>query len=289
MTELLHAEFEDETGTTRRLTRDEVLTFVNVLAGAGNETTNAPDRLDRQGARRASRPAPRARGGPVADPRTRSRRSCATSRPRHTSRGTWRATSSTTGRTVPAGSAMMFLVGVGQPRRPALSRWRPLRHPPEDRPPPQLRLRHPLLPGRRAGPPRRARRARRGARSASPSGRSTGTTPGWLRPPRFGVGRRFPSSPALPGPGARDVDHDLPDRRGRRRRSAARRPRRRASNAAPMWGRTRPRGEQLQQLGVVACSSSGAFAAKSRIWKPRTCTPLSSTRLSGMRGITPDA
>jgi cytochrome P450 len=39
MTEMLHAEFEDETGTTRRLTRDEVLTYVNVVAGAGNETT----------------------------------------------------------------------------------------------------------------------------------------------------------------------------------------------------------------------------------------------------------
>jgi cytochrome P450 len=30
----------DETGTTRRLTREEVLVFVQVLAGAGNETTN---------------------------------------------------------------------------------------------------------------------------------------------------------------------------------------------------------------------------------------------------------
>jgi len=39
MTELLNAEFEDETGTTRRLTRDEILTYVNVVAGAGNETT----------------------------------------------------------------------------------------------------------------------------------------------------------------------------------------------------------------------------------------------------------
>jgi cytochrome P450 len=39
MTEILHAEFEDETGTTRRLTREEVLTYVNVVAGAGNETT----------------------------------------------------------------------------------------------------------------------------------------------------------------------------------------------------------------------------------------------------------
>jgi cytochrome P450 len=39
MTELLHAEFEDETGISRRLTRQEVLTYVNVVAGAGNETT----------------------------------------------------------------------------------------------------------------------------------------------------------------------------------------------------------------------------------------------------------
>jgi cytochrome P450 len=39
MTELMHAEFEDETGTRRRLTRDELLTYVSVVAGAGNETT----------------------------------------------------------------------------------------------------------------------------------------------------------------------------------------------------------------------------------------------------------
>jgi len=39
MTELLLAEFEDETREIRRLTRDEVLTYVNVVAGAGNETT----------------------------------------------------------------------------------------------------------------------------------------------------------------------------------------------------------------------------------------------------------
>jgi len=39
MTELLNAEFEDETGTVRCLTRDELLTCINVVAGAGNETT----------------------------------------------------------------------------------------------------------------------------------------------------------------------------------------------------------------------------------------------------------
>jgi cytochrome P450 len=39
MTELLQAEFEDATGTRRRLTRAEVLGYINLLAGAGNETT----------------------------------------------------------------------------------------------------------------------------------------------------------------------------------------------------------------------------------------------------------
>jgi cytochrome P450 len=39
MTELLNVEFVDETGTTRRLTREELLIYLNVVAGAGNETT----------------------------------------------------------------------------------------------------------------------------------------------------------------------------------------------------------------------------------------------------------
>jgi cytochrome P450 len=39
MTELLNVEFTDETGTVRTLTRTELLTYLEVLAGAGNETT----------------------------------------------------------------------------------------------------------------------------------------------------------------------------------------------------------------------------------------------------------
>ncbi|PQM53564.1 cytochrome P450 [Mycolicibacter virginiensis] len=39
MTELLNVEFTDESGTTRRLTRDELLMYVMLVAGAGNETT----------------------------------------------------------------------------------------------------------------------------------------------------------------------------------------------------------------------------------------------------------
>jgi cytochrome P450 len=40
MTELMTREFEDETGTTRRLTRDELLTFLILISSAGNDTTN---------------------------------------------------------------------------------------------------------------------------------------------------------------------------------------------------------------------------------------------------------
>jgi cytochrome P450 len=39
MTELLQVDFYDEGGAQRKLTRDEILTMVNILAGAGNETT----------------------------------------------------------------------------------------------------------------------------------------------------------------------------------------------------------------------------------------------------------
>jgi len=39
ITELLHVEFEDVSGTTRHLTKDEILTFLVVIAGAGVDTT----------------------------------------------------------------------------------------------------------------------------------------------------------------------------------------------------------------------------------------------------------
>ena len=39
MTKLLYAEYEDENGSIRRLTREELLAYINILAMAGNETT----------------------------------------------------------------------------------------------------------------------------------------------------------------------------------------------------------------------------------------------------------
>jgi cytochrome P450 len=40
MTQLMAMEFEDETGTRRRLTRDELLIYLILIASAGNDTTN---------------------------------------------------------------------------------------------------------------------------------------------------------------------------------------------------------------------------------------------------------
>jgi cytochrome P450 len=39
MTQLLQADFADETGATRRLTREELLAYVSIVAGAGDHTT----------------------------------------------------------------------------------------------------------------------------------------------------------------------------------------------------------------------------------------------------------
>ncbi|WP_273735622.1 cytochrome P450 [Mycolicibacterium septicum] len=39
MTDLLNVEFTDEHGVSRKLTREELLIYINVVAGAGNETT----------------------------------------------------------------------------------------------------------------------------------------------------------------------------------------------------------------------------------------------------------
>lgn len=39
MTDMLHVEFDDEHGERRRLTREELTTYLTVVAGAGNETT----------------------------------------------------------------------------------------------------------------------------------------------------------------------------------------------------------------------------------------------------------
>lgn len=95
MTELLNVEFEDETGTVRRLRRDELLLYVNVIAQAGNETTTRL--IGWAGKLLAEHPGQRRDlvEQPGLIPRQ-SRNCCASSLPHHTSRDTSPATSTTT-------------------------------------------------------------------------------------------------------------------------------------------------------------------------------------------------
>ena len=162
MTVLLHAEFEDETGTIRTLSRDEVLTYTQVISGAGNETTG------------------RLIGwlGKVLGEHPEQRRQLVEDRSLipntieetlrfeptgpHIARYVARD-AEYYGTTVPAGKRDPAAGRVGEPRRAALRRPRSLRHPPRHRPAPHLRLRHAFLPRRRARPARRPRGARRGA------------------------------------------------------------------------------------------------------------------------------
>ena len=92
MTALLTAEFEDEQGVTRRLTRDEILLYINVVAGAGNETTNRL--IGWAGKVLAEHPDQRRepRGGPQPRQRRDRRASSGSSRQGRSSPGTWRAT-----------------------------------------------------------------------------------------------------------------------------------------------------------------------------------------------------
>ncbi|MCT7661155.1 cytochrome P450 [Mycobacterium deserti] len=118
MTELLTAEFADETGATRRLGRDELLLYLQVIATAGSETTTRllgwagkvlaehPDQRRDLVTNRTLLPAAieeLVRFEPPAP---------------HVSRYVARDVSYY-GRTVPAGSAMMLLVGAANrdPRR----------------------------------------------------------------------------------------------------------------------------------------------------------------------------
>ncbi len=102
MTDLLNAEFEDETGTVRKLRRDELLLYLTVIATAGSETTT---RLIGWAGKTLAE-YPEQRRDLVANPGLiprRSRRSCGGSHRPCRSPATSPATWSTTGRPCPRG------------------------------------------------------------------------------------------------------------------------------------------------------------------------------------------
>ncbi|GAA0958102.1 cytochrome P450 [Actinocorallia libanotica] len=118
MTDLLNAEFEDEHGEVRRLTRDEVLTYVTVVAAAGNETTGRL--IGWIGAVLAQHPDQRAEI--AADPSLVPGAIEEILRYQPTGHSIARYVTRDAdfhGRTVPAGSALLFIVGSANrdPRR----------------------------------------------------------------------------------------------------------------------------------------------------------------------------
>ncbi len=201
MTELLTAEFTDETGTLRTLTRDEILGYIGLLSGAGNETTTRL--IGWAGKLLAEHP--EQRRDLVQNPGLipAAIEECL----RYEPPSPVQARSVTTRRRAPRpdrpgrerhGAPQR----LGQPRRAGLRRSGPVRHPPQGAAPPELRLRPALLPGRAPGAARGPRRARKRCSSASRSG--TWTRTARCRPGRrpCGAGRSSRCAPRDPGPRA---------------------------------------------------------------------------------------
>ena len=163
MTELLEAEFDDDDGHRPQPHPRGGARLRQPPRRRRQRDHHPAHRMDGQGPRRAPRPAPRARRGPRPSSPTPSRSCSATRPPPPSTPATSPRTSSTTADVVPEGSIMLLLNGSANRDDRKFPDGDTLRHPPQDRPPPGLRLRHPLLPRRRARPPRRAGRPRRGA------------------------------------------------------------------------------------------------------------------------------
>ena len=195
MTQLLNAEFEDETGDLRTLTRQEVLTYVQLLAGAGNETTTrligwTGKLLGEHADQRRELTADRSLI-PNAIEEILRYEAPSPVQARYVARDVEHY-----GKKIAEGSIMVLLNGSANrderrfedPDRFDVHR-NIRRHL-------ELRVRHPSLPGSCSRPPRRTRGARRGAEAGSPTGRSTTPTPSRPALRQCAAGRAsLPSSP----------------------------------------------------------------------------------------------
>ncbi len=162
MTELLQAEFEDETGTTRRLTRSEVVNVVNLIAAAGNETTTRL--IGWTGKVLADHPDQRRR---IVEDRSLVPNAIeellrfeppSPTQARYVTQDVGHH-----GAVLPEGSVVLLLNGSGNRDDRKIPGGRPVRRDPTDRPPSGVRLWPALLPRRRAGQAGGAGGARRGA------------------------------------------------------------------------------------------------------------------------------
>jgi hypothetical protein len=160
MTDLLNVEFEDEAGITRRLSRDELFTYISVVSGAGNETTT---RLIGWAGKVLAEPRPATGTGrePRADPP--GHRGTAALRTAGSARGTLRDPRRHVLRADGAGGQRHDDAHrSSQSRSPSIPVGRRrFRHSPGTAPASRLQRRHPLLPRLGTGAVGGADRARR--------------------------------------------------------------------------------------------------------------------------------
>ena len=158
MTQLLRFEFEDESGATRTLRRDEILTYLNLISTAGSDTTATG--ISWAGSLLNDHPDQRQElvDDPTLIPQALEEVLRCEPPSYHFCRWTTKDTEFH-GTTIPAESIVVVLPPRGEPRRSEVGRLRALRHPPRTGTDLHLRLRAALLPGRQpgaAGSPHRA-------------------------------------------------------------------------------------------------------------------------------------
>ena len=189
MTELLNVEFVDETGTKRRLTRNEILVYLNVVAGAGNETTTRL--IGWAGKVLAEHPDQRRElvENPGLIPQAIEELLRFEPPAPHMARYVTRDVS-LYDQTVPEGSVMLMLVGAAcRDERQFGPDAGQVRYPSSRPAAPHLQRGRPLLPGFSAGAPGRPRRPRGNPQTLPRVGRSTWPTPSSARRRRCGAGK----------------------------------------------------------------------------------------------------
>ncbi len=188
MTELLNVEFTDETDTVRKLTRNELLTYLEVLAGAGNETTTRL--IGWTGKVLADHPDQRAElaEDPSLIPGAIEELLRFETPAPHVGRCIARQDLVVRDDEVPEGSVMVFLLGSANRDDQRFPDGDTFRHPPGADAPPDLRQRDPPVHGLRSRPHGGAHRPRGASRADSRMGHRPGRRPALPHVDRPGVG-----------------------------------------------------------------------------------------------------
>ena len=192
MTELLNAEVDEPDGSRRPLTRDEVVTYASMVAGAGNETATRLIGFTMQ----LLAQHPDQRRLLVEDPSlvpNAIEEILRLESPSPVQARYVQHDVEVHGTTVPEGSIMLLLNGAANRDERHWTEPRSARRPPRRGRPPVLRLRAALLSRRGLGAARRVASRSRRSCAAGPSGTSTSTEGRWPTPAACAGGATSPS------------------------------------------------------------------------------------------------